>query len=102
METKVIFRHWLHVLAACLMLAVTMTAMAQTTFSARVIDAETGEALPLVGVYISEENNTLTNFDGEFSIIADSLDIIRLTCIGSETMTMSVSKLPSVIRMKMF
>ena len=101
METKVIFRHWLHVLAACLMLAVTMTAMAQTTFSARVIDAETGEALPLVGVYISEENNTLTNFDGEFSIIADSLDIIRLTCIGRETMTMSVSKLPSVIRMKM-
>ena len=44
---------------------------AQTTFTARIVDAETGEALPLVGVYVNEENNTLTNFDGEFSITPD-------------------------------
>ena len=88
-------------LAACLMLAGTITTMAQTTFSARVIDAESGEALPLVGVYISEENNTLTNFDGEFSITADSMDMIRLTCIGRETLTLRASKLPATIKMKM-
>ena len=39
-----------------------------TTFTARIVDADTEETLPLVGIYISEENNTLTNFDGEFSI----------------------------------
>ena len=87
-------------LTACLML-VNMTAMAQTTFSARVIDAESGEALPLVGVYISEENNTLTNFDGEFSITADSMDMVRLTCIGRETMSLRACDIPATIKMKM-
>ena len=88
-------------LTVCVMLASTLTIMAQRIYTARIIDAETGEALPLVGVYISEENNTLTNFDGEFSITADSADIVRLTCIGRETMIIEASKLPRIIRMKM-
>ncbi|MCR5180251.1 MAG: carboxypeptidase-like regulatory domain-containing protein, partial [Bacteroidaceae bacterium] len=40
---------------------------AQNVFTARVVDAESGEALPMVGVYVSENNATLTNFDGDFS-----------------------------------
>ena len=43
-------------------------AWAQTTITTRVVDAESGEPLPLVGVYVSEDNNTLTNFDGEFTL----------------------------------
>ncbi len=101
METKVFIIEWRRVLAVCLLLAATLTTMAQATFSARVIDAESGEALPLVGVYVSEENNTLTNFDGEFSITADSSDVVRLTCIGRETLTLRANKLPKTIKMKM-
>lgn len=74
---------------------------AQTTFTARILDAETGEALPLVGVYVNEENNTLTNFDGEFSITADSADLVRLTCIGRETMMLRAGTLTPTIKMRM-
>ena len=77
------------------------TLHAQTTFTARIVDAETGEALPLVGVYVNEENNTLTNFDGEFSITADSADLVRLTCIGRETMMLRAGTLTPTIKMRM-
>ena len=42
------------------------------TFEARIIDADTGEPMPCVGVYIEAGRTTLTNFDGDFSIEADS------------------------------
>ena len=66
---------------------------ARQSYTARVVDAETGEALPLVGVYISEESNTLTNFDGEFTIKAAPTDILRLTCIGRQTLTLQAKNL---------
>ena len=76
--------------------------MAQdAVFSARVVEAETGEVLPLVSVYVSEDVNTLTNFDGEFSIAARPDDVLRLTCIGRRTLTIKASELPAVIRMPM-
>ena len=101
METRLLLKVWRQVVAVVLMMSATATAMAQTTFTARVVEDETGEALPLVGVYISEENNTLTNFDGEFSITADSTDLVRLSCIGRETITLRASALPTTVRMKM-
>ena len=33
-------------------------ALAQVTITSCIVDAESGEPLPLVGVYVSEENNT--------------------------------------------
>ena len=101
METRLLLKVWRQVVAMVLIMSATATAMAQTTFTARVVEDETGEALPLVGVYISEENNTLTNFDGEFSITADSTDLVRLSCIGRETITLRASALPTTVRMKM-
>ncbi len=100
-KTRLLFRYLSRVLTLGLMVVSTTTMVAQTNFTARVIDAETGEPLPLVGIYISEENNTLTNFDGEFSITADSADMVRLTCIGHKTLTMRAGALPATIQMKM-
>ena len=71
------------------------------TVSARVVDADTGEPLPLVGVYVSAETNTLTNFDGEFSLTAPPDADVRFTCIGRSTLTFKASALPPVIRMSM-
>ena len=83
------------------LLTAPLAALAQTSFTSRVVDAETGEALPLVGVYVSEACNTLTNFDGEFSIFADSTDVLRITCVGRQSVIVRASELPAEVQMKM-
>ena len=50
---------------------------AQQTYRARVIDAETGEALPYVSIYASKENGTLTNAEGVFSIEANNEEVLH-------------------------
>ena len=84
-----------------LFLLMPVWALAQTTVTTRVIDAESGEPLPLVGVYVSEDNNTLTNFDGECSIVAEADETVRLTCIGRETLTFKAAAVPAVVKMRM-
>ncbi len=82
---------------------------ARQSYTARILDAETGEAQPLVGVYIDENNNTLSNFEGEFTLAAAPTDVLKLTCVGRQTLTMSAQSLReaaaadgvAVIRMKM-
>ncbi|MBR4757307.1 MAG: hypothetical protein IK084_00720, partial [Bacteroidaceae bacterium] len=71
------------------------------TYTACVVEEETGEPLPLVGIYISQDKTTLTNFDGEFSIKALPDDTLRLTCAGRRTLRLICSSLPDTIRMEM-
>ena len=75
-------------------------AWAQTTITTRVVDAESGEPLPLVGVYVSEDNNTLTNFDGEFTLTAEPDDRVRFTYVGHETLTLRAADIPKTLKMK--
>ena len=84
-----------------LLLIVARAVTAQTTYTACVVEEETGEPLPLVGIYVSQENTTLTNFDGEFSITAEEEDTIRITCIGRKTIYIKAGQLPSVINMRL-
>ncbi len=70
-------------------------------YSSQVLDAETGEPLAMVGVYVSNDNTTLTNFDGEFRIRAKADDVIRLTCVGRKTLYFRADRLPQTIRMAM-
>lgn len=76
-------------------------AIAQTTYTARIVDAETGEPLPLVNIYLSEHQSTLTNFDGEFSLEAQPEDLLRITCIGRQSIALHAGELPAVLRMQM-
>ena len=62
-----------------LFLALTMSAKGKevndtvkTTYVATVLDAESDEALAMVGVYVSNDNTTLTNFEGEFAIFLNA------------------------------
>ncbi len=71
-------------------------AAAQETYSARIVDAETGEPLPLVSIYLSEEQGTLTNFDGEFSIAAQADDMLRITCIGRKSLSVRAGNLTAL------
>ena len=56
--------------------------------------------LPLVGVYVSEDNNTLTNFDGEFTLTAEPDDRVRFTYVGHETLTLRAADIPKTLKMK--
>ncbi|MBO4612691.1 MAG: hypothetical protein J5671_05920 [Bacteroidaceae bacterium] len=85
-------------LVACLY--VILAIAQEQTYETRVVDADTGEPMPCVGVYIETGRTTLTNFDGEFSIKADSNEVIRLTCIGYRTLYYAFAKLPPVVRME--
>ena len=63
---------------------------AQQTYRSRVVDAETGEALPCVRVLLSSGARTYTNLEGSFSLGTKG-DVIRLTKEGYETMEVTVA-----------
>ena len=63
---------------------------AQQTYRARVVDAETGEALPCVRVLLSSGARTYTNLEGSFSLGTKG-DILRLTKEAYETMEVTVA-----------
>ena len=71
------------------------------TITSRIVDAETGEPLPLVGVYIDEDHATLSNYDGEFSLTAQPNDVLQVTCIGHQTLMLRAAEVPPVITMRM-
>ena len=72
-----------------------------TTFCARIVEAESDEPIPLVGVYVANDNTTLTNFEGEFCITAQPDDTIRFTCAGRKTLYIRADRLPATIKMEM-
>ena len=73
---------------------------AQQTYRARVVDAETGEALPMARVFVSAENYTVANEDGGFSIQTIPSGILRISYVGYETQEWKATNLPSQIKMR--
>ncbi|MBQ6085752.1 MAG: carboxypeptidase-like regulatory domain-containing protein [Bacteroidaceae bacterium] len=76
-----------------------LTGWAQQTVSAHVVDSETGEALPYVNIYISSENGTMCNVDGNFSISAMPTDTLRISRIGYETLLIVANKVHEVVKL---
>ena len=69
-----------------LLLLLSASASAQSLHvDARIIDAKTGERLPFASVYISGQNSTISNAEGEFVIDADSADVLRISYVGYKT-----------------
>ncbi len=73
---------------------------AQNTYTARVVDATTGDALPMASVYISASHSTITNQEGDFSIEAHPEDVLRITYVGYNTMNIKASNLGSKVELK--
>lgn len=84
----------LFIVLLCLPLA------AQQTYHARVVDGETGEALPYVNIYVASERGTMTNAEGHFLIQAEPTEQLTFRYVGYETVQVAASGLPSVIKMK--
>ena len=83
---------WLMLFALCV--------WAQDRFHAKVVDAETGEALPYVSIYVSKGKGTLSNEEGEFSINAQPGDTLRLSCIGYEKMLLKAADIRNLVKLK--
>ncbi len=90
-----------HTLLLLLALLLCLPIMAQQqTYRARVVDAETGEALPYVSIYVAAGRGTMTNARGYFLLQADPSERLTFRYVGYETMQITASSLPSVIKMK--
>lgn len=72
----------------------------QISIQGRMVDADTGEALPYVNICTEQGKGTLTNDDGEFKLTTDSGDILTISCIGYEKLTVKATDLAPTIRLK--
>ncbi len=73
---------------------------AQSTYTARVVDANTGDALPMASVYVSSSHSTITNQEGDFTIQANPGDMLRITYVGYNTKNIKASDLVSKVELK--
>ena len=73
---------------------------AQQSFHARVVDAETGEALPFVNVYQASGKGCVTNLEGDFTISAGAEDSLRFSFVGYKTCRWKAGEMPGVVRMQ--
>ena len=69
------------------------------TLTAVVRDAETGEPVPYVSVYVSPTCGTISNYDGEFSLECLPSDVLRISSIGYKKVNLKASELPAVVLM---
>ena len=73
--------------------------LAQSLYSARVVDAETGKGMPYVNVVAGMNRGTVTNMEGNFAIRMNTEDSLQLSFIGYETCKLAAADLPRVIKM---
>ena len=73
---------------------------AQQSFHARVVDAETGEALPFVNVYQASGKGCVTNLEGDFTISAGAEDSLRFSFVGYKTCRWKAGEMPGVVKMQ--
>ena len=71
------------------------------TLQCHVEDAVTGEALPYVSIFVSKSNTTISNHEGDFTIVADAKETVRLSYVGYETQQRVASEIPDTIRMQL-
>ena len=75
---------------------------AQSTFTARVVDATTGDPLPMASVYVSSSHSIITNQEGDFSIVAQPEDVLRITYVGYNAKNVMASELGRKVALKPF
>lgn len=92
-------RHFL-CLTVFLLALFPMAGMAQEPLQGRVVDAETGEALPYVSIFTDGGKGTLTNAEGDFKLEAEEGDALTFSCVGYKKARISAGKLHAVVRLK--
>ena len=86
-----------------LLITISCTIQAQEmvdSVGAIIRDAETGEPIQYVNVYVSPTCGTISNYDGEFCLRCLPSETISMSCIGYKKISCRASELPAVIRMQ--
>ena len=94
--TKVMKGLWILLLLFCIGL---QTAWPQEIRCVHITDANTGEPIPYVGAYVSENRTAISNFNGDLCIQVQPNDTLRLTCIGYETLRLCAADMPENLSM---
>ena len=92
-------KKYLTIIVACLM-AGTLYAQPQIRVAGKVVDDQTGEALPSVSIYVRENQGAITNFDGDFSMQLSPDDVMRFTYVGYEKQELRAGECPAVVRLR--
>ena len=87
----------LHIL---FLMLIALPIQAQQTFHARIVDAETGEAMPFVNVYQTSGRGCVSNAQGDFTIVADAKDSLRFSFVGYQTCKWRAGEMPQVVKMQ--
>ena len=69
-------------------------------YTAMVVDARNGEILPYASIYVSSEYGTMSNLEGNFTVMANEEDQIKISYIGYQTIVLKASALPSIVKME--
>ena len=72
----------------------------ELTLQGRVVDAQTGETLPYVSIYVGEGRGTLTNADGDFKLMTDAGSELTFSYIGYIKQRIKASDINAVIRLR--
>lgn len=67
--------------------------------SSTIIDAENGEPIPYVTVYVSGNKGAVSNLDGHFEITVNEDSKLKISYVGYETLTLDAVDVPSEIQM---
>ncbi|MBR1667724.1 MAG: carboxypeptidase-like regulatory domain-containing protein [Bacteroidaceae bacterium] len=87
-------------LSAALCLQLFAAHAQQTVFRARVVDAETEEAMPYVNVYQKDGRGCVSNMEGDFTIMVDAGDSVRFSFVGYQTCSWKANEIPKVVKMQ--
>ena len=90
-------KRFLHIL---FLMFATVSLYAQQVFRARVVDAETGEAMPFVNVFRTAGRGCVTNMEGDFTIVAKPEDSLHFSFVGYQSCRWKASEMPEVVKMR--
>lgn len=76
-----------------------LNAQVVRTCESRVVDANTGESLPMAAVRSSGGASTVANADGYFKLSAQSADSLTVSYVGYRSQTLPVAGLSDVVRL---
>lgn len=84
-----------------LFVAMTLQVVAQQlTRQCHVADAQSDEPLPYVSVFVAENNSTISNHDGDFTVTGEADETVKISYVGYNTLTFKLSELPEVVKME--
>lgn len=67
--------------------------------SAKILDAESREALPSASIYIDTEKSTIANADGEFNIEASQTDVLTISYVGYYSVRVKAENVGMVVEL---